>query len=182
VVASIPNIAHGSVRLALLQGRFRYRDLGLLDDTHLRFFTRESVQRMFDDAGFVIAELERTMRGLFDTEVEVDQNAVTEEVMRLVRQDPEALTYQFVLLARRAGEEDATAESVRLLSEQLAKRDREIYALNRKLRNHEELRRMLEARTDELAEREREVMALAEEAAERADRMARLVQFGSDEA
>ena len=39
VIASIPNIAHGSVRLALLAGEFRYRELGLLDNTHLRFFT-----------------------------------------------------------------------------------------------------------------------------------------------
>ena len=41
VVASIPNVAHGSVRLALLKGKFQYQSLGLLDDTHLRFFTRE---------------------------------------------------------------------------------------------------------------------------------------------
>src|SRR6185437_5577505 len=33
VVVSIPNVAHGSVRLALLSGEFRYRNLGLLDDT-----------------------------------------------------------------------------------------------------------------------------------------------------
>src|SRR5215212_7244393 len=33
VVASIPNIAHGSVRLALMQGKFQYRSLGLLDST-----------------------------------------------------------------------------------------------------------------------------------------------------
>ena len=48
VIASIPNIAHGSVRLALLAGEFRYRDLGLLDDTHLRFFTREGVRDLFE--------------------------------------------------------------------------------------------------------------------------------------
>src|SRR5437867_6053879 len=38
VVASMPNVAHGSVRLALLGGEFRYRQAGLLDRTHLRFF------------------------------------------------------------------------------------------------------------------------------------------------
>src|SRR4051794_9876571 len=42
-VISVPNVAHGSVRLALLEGRFDYRDIGLLDATHLRFFTRESL-------------------------------------------------------------------------------------------------------------------------------------------
>src|SRR5207302_3348121 len=36
VVASIPNVAHASVRLALLGGSFRYREQGLLDESHLR--------------------------------------------------------------------------------------------------------------------------------------------------
>ena len=47
VVASIPNIAHGAIRLALLEGRFDYTSLGILDDTHLRFFTRESIFELF---------------------------------------------------------------------------------------------------------------------------------------
>src|SRR3990172_7821963 len=37
VVASVPNVAHGSVRLALLDGAFPYTERGLLDYTHLRF-------------------------------------------------------------------------------------------------------------------------------------------------
>src|SRR5215217_8074158 len=73
VVASIPNVAHGSVRLALMQGKFQYSPLGLLDDTHLRFFTRESVEQLFEDAGFLITELKRTLVGIFDTEIEIDR-------------------------------------------------------------------------------------------------------------
>ncbi len=38
VVASIPNIAHGAIRLSLLQGKFEYKELGILDNTQLRFF------------------------------------------------------------------------------------------------------------------------------------------------
>ena len=87
VVASIPNIAHGSVRLALMQGKFEYRPLGLLDDTHLKFFTRESVERLFEAAGLVITDLGRTRLGVFDTEVEVDRDLVPEETLRLIRED-----------------------------------------------------------------------------------------------
>ena len=87
VVASIPNVAHGSVRLSLMQGRFQYRSLGLLDDTHLRFFTRESVEQLFKDAGFLITELRRTTRGIFDTEIEIDRELVPDEVRRLVEED-----------------------------------------------------------------------------------------------
>src|SRR5690348_5788497 len=46
VVISVPNVAHGPVRLALLKGRWEYRSLGLLDDTHLRFFTRASLKQI----------------------------------------------------------------------------------------------------------------------------------------
>jgi SAM-dependent methyltransferase len=59
VVLSVPNIAHGSVRLALLEGRFEYRELGLLDRTHVTFFTRQSLERMLDEAELGIAALHR---------------------------------------------------------------------------------------------------------------------------
>ena len=182
VVTSIPNVAHGSVRLALMQGRFRYRSLGLLDATHLRFFTRESVEQLFKDAGFLITELRRTTRGIFDTEIEVDIELVPDEVRRLVEGDPEASTYQFVLTAHRFGEAGMRAQDILLLSEQLAKRDRIIYELNRKLRSFEDLQRLLDDRIEQLAEKEREVAELSQEVAERNDRLGKLVQFGREDA
>ncbi|MBX7138318.1 MAG: class I SAM-dependent methyltransferase [Oligoflexia bacterium] len=42
---SVPNIAHWSVRLGLLFGRFHYTDRGILDRTHLHFFTRRSFEQ-----------------------------------------------------------------------------------------------------------------------------------------
>ena len=71
VIASIPNIAHGSVRLALLAGEFRYRELGLLDSTHLRFFTREGIHDLFEGAGFVITNWLFTRNDIDGTEVRV---------------------------------------------------------------------------------------------------------------
>lgn len=183
VVASIPNVAHGSVRLALLlRGEFRYRRLGLMDDTHLRFFTRESVERLLEDTGFLIISLMRTVRGIFDTEVGVDREEVSEEILRAVQRDPEALTYQFVVRARRTDEGGLLEKRAALLSEQLAERDREIYELNRKVRSFGDLRGMLQRRTEELAKREREVTVLVREVANVKDRLARLVQFGREEA
>ena len=57
VVLSIPNIAHADVRLSLLQGSFEYQQLGLLDETHLRFFTRASLEHFLDDNGLVGARM-----------------------------------------------------------------------------------------------------------------------------
>src|SRR5581483_7796174 len=51
VIVSLPNVGLWSVRLALLFGRFRYQDTGVLDRTHLRFFTRGSAVEMLREAG-----------------------------------------------------------------------------------------------------------------------------------
>ncbi|WP_313560620.1 methyltransferase domain-containing protein [Diaphorobacter nitroreducens] len=57
VVASIPNIAHFAIRAMLLEGRWDYSDLGILDRTHLRFFTRATIIELFSDAGYKISKL-----------------------------------------------------------------------------------------------------------------------------
>jgi SAM-dependent methyltransferase len=51
VIVSVPNFAHVWVRLNLLCGRFEYADRGILDRTHLRFFTLRSFQRFLQEAG-----------------------------------------------------------------------------------------------------------------------------------
>lgn len=51
---SVPNIANITVRLGLLFGIFEYRDRGILDFTHLRFFTMRTIKREIEKAGFRI--------------------------------------------------------------------------------------------------------------------------------
>lgn len=97
VIASIPNIAHGSVRLALLSGEFRYRDWGLLDDTHLRFFTRASIQDLFEETGYVVTHWVRQRLDVGETEIKVPQ--VPDAVREWLASDPETTTYQFLLRA-----------------------------------------------------------------------------------
>ncbi len=57
IIISIPNVAHLFVRLRLMLGHFEYQDRGILDRTHLRFFTLASMRRMIDDASCRILEL-----------------------------------------------------------------------------------------------------------------------------
>lgn len=97
VVISTPNVAHGDVRLALLSGRFDYNKLGILDETHTRFFTRDSLVTFLHDAGFVLAELQRTRAPLFGTEIGVVESDYDPELVDRLRHDDEATTYQFVL-------------------------------------------------------------------------------------
>jgi SAM-dependent methyltransferase len=98
VVASIPNVAHGSVRLALLAGSFRYREQGLLDGSHLRFFTREGVQDLFEGSGYLIVEWLRRRLEVEETEIPLPAS-LPEDARAWVTGDPEATTYQFVIRA-----------------------------------------------------------------------------------
>lgn len=54
VFASSPNIAQWKIVRGLLLGEFRYEDSGVMDRTHLRWFTPESYQAMFRDAGVAV--------------------------------------------------------------------------------------------------------------------------------
>lgn len=52
IIASIPNVLHISVIYSLLQGNFTYTDSGIQDRTHMRFFTRKEIIKLFEYAGF----------------------------------------------------------------------------------------------------------------------------------
>jgi O-antigen biosynthesis protein len=98
VVASIPNVAHAAVRLALLGGSFRYREQGLLDETHLRFFTREGIQDLLESSGYLITQWLRRRIDVDETEIPVPRS-VPEEARAWATGDHEATTYQFVVCA-----------------------------------------------------------------------------------
>ncbi len=66
VVASIPNAANLWLLDELAAGRFAYSSSGLLDKTHLRFFTRRSIAELFDGAGYEIVRWERVTDGRVD--------------------------------------------------------------------------------------------------------------------
>ena len=55
---SIPNIAFISIRLGLLFGMFNYTEYGLLDKTHLRFFTLKTAKKLIEESGYKIIYLE----------------------------------------------------------------------------------------------------------------------------
>lgn len=148
-VASIPNIAHGSVRLSLLSGQFPYSETGLLDRTHIRFFTLESMERLFEDAGFALGHLERQQMPIGESEVPFEPGVARPETLELLAHDPEALTYQFVVAAYPLTRSDLSA--IRQKTRELAKgkevAEREVTELKRAVGRQAEL----EIRIRELA-------------------------------
>jgi 2-polyprenyl-3-methyl-5-hydroxy-6-metoxy-1,4-benzoquinol methylase len=54
IIACIPNLQHWSIQAKICAGRFVYQDSGLLDRTHLRWFTRQTIIDLFLSTGFRI--------------------------------------------------------------------------------------------------------------------------------
>lgn len=52
IVCSVPNVQHHSILSSLLRGEFQYQTMGLLDATHIRFFTWAGFIKLMLDAGF----------------------------------------------------------------------------------------------------------------------------------
>lgn len=108
VVASIPNVAHGAIRLSLFAGAFNYQKIGILDDTHLRFFTVKTIEEMFVIAGFRLERVERTKLPVFepsDLLPRIDRGDFLDSVADEVLADPESDVLQFIVRAQPLAEE-----------------------------------------------------------------------------
>jgi len=103
VVISVPNIAHLWIRLLLLFGRFEYLDRGILDHSHLRFFTERSLRAMLANAGLSIVRFTATPAPLYQI-LPVSWHrrwvAATHAMNAVIaRKARRLLGYQFIVLA-----------------------------------------------------------------------------------
>ena len=103
LVISVPNVTHFDVGAKLLMGRWDVDDGGLLDDTHLRFFSEGELARLLREGGWAVDAALDTVAEVSDQCWPVDAPALRpgaplSELLRTVRADAAggALTYQFV--------------------------------------------------------------------------------------
>jgi predicted TPR repeat methyltransferase len=105
VILSVPNVAHWSVRWNLLWGRFDYEPVGIMDATHLRWFTESSLRALVESVGLEIVEMRQTAgsdappygRGLWGL---IDGRVRTPLVRALTRMLPRLFEVQHVVKAR----------------------------------------------------------------------------------
>jgi SAM-dependent methyltransferase len=99
VLLSVPNFGHWYPRARVALGLFGYDRRGILDDTHLRFFTRSTLRRLVRSCGFDI--LEQRSTGLPLGVVSEGEGALLRLLRkidsRLVRLRPTVFGYQFIL-------------------------------------------------------------------------------------
>lgn len=156
VVISVPNVSHASILYELLNGDFKYRELGLLDATHLRFFTKKTIVDLLEECGLTIDTILRTRITPSQTELETDLSSFPSEIQNFIAAQPESDTYQYVIRARKSSdgfvrepvEADTTyfslerevrdlQEEVTLLRGQIEKKDQTISWYESKLREEQ---------------------------------------------
>lgn len=98
LLLSVPNIGHAGVIAGLLSGQFHYRDEGLLDATHVRFFTRSSLCELLENHGFEILSINPLLKDIRETEFKDHfLDACAPALVRTLLAQPDALTYQFIV-------------------------------------------------------------------------------------
>lgn len=96
ILISVPNIAHNSVVINLMQNKFEYTELGILDDTHLHFFTNSSFKEMVKKVGFYITDNDAIQKLVGDTEIKNSYSEVPREVASYLRTREQADIYQIL--------------------------------------------------------------------------------------
>jgi 2-polyprenyl-3-methyl-5-hydroxy-6-metoxy-1,4-benzoquinol methylase len=109
VLFSIPNMAHMSVRLMVLGGKFAYGETGLLDKTHLHYYDQDEIHRIFAEAGYTMDKFDWVARDypkeLLTQELEKLGLKPTEKFLK-TRNENSAAAYQYVgvaMVAQKAG-------------------------------------------------------------------------------
>lgn len=108
IILSVPNVAHWTVRWNLLWGRFDYEPVGIMDATHLRWFTETSLRALLESVGLTVIEMRQTAgsdippygRGLWGR---IDGRIRVPAIRWLARRLPRLFGVQHVVVARTPG-------------------------------------------------------------------------------
>jgi len=98
VIISIPNVAFGGVRLALLNGSFDYVDSGLLESTHLRFFTLDSARRLFEHVNLHTKRICFLQRSFYRMEFARKLLKASPGTILKLANNPNARAYQYLFV------------------------------------------------------------------------------------
>lgn len=122
VIASVPNVAHICIRAMLLEGRWDYAELGIMDRTHLRFFTKKTLIDLFSNSAYKIVDINSIklsldeFEAMFDTGI--DRNIIS-HLQSFLKSDS-LLDFQYVCLVTPvATTAEAKANNDEIYSEQI---------------------------------------------------------------
>jgi 2-polyprenyl-3-methyl-5-hydroxy-6-metoxy-1,4-benzoquinol methylase len=115
IVLSVPHIGFNGVIASLYAGDFAYKDWGLLDKTHIKFFGIDNIQNLVDGAGLAITDVHFVVRLPERTEFSVVWSNLPEVMRSLLNKNTSGMVYQVVLKAKsRAGTNNNSDVGIRL--------------------------------------------------------------------
>lgn len=183
VVLSVPNIAHASIRLMLLRGEFNYEETGILDDTHLKYYTRESIGDLLESCGYMVDVMDWTDQRISEHELREQLDPLgLSNVPEVIEAFStwEAVAYQFVVKAFPASEE----EQVKRLSEEKVQAERRLRVLEKENAGYEKIAEELkrkEAYASELEERVISIESASKKEMEKIGEYSRMLERKIDE-
>ena len=92
LIISLPNVANWKMRINLLFGNFDYKDHGLLDEGHIRFFNVKNAKNLVEDAGYEIVNFDITVG---------DINHFAQFFYKIGKLCPNLLAFQFLVVAKK---------------------------------------------------------------------------------
>lgn len=113
LVISLPHVAHSVIHACLFDEDFEYGDVGLLDNTHIRFFGIKNIQKLFEDAGLKIIHAEFVVRNPEHTEFSKRWARTPKELRDVLASNPFGLVYQVIVKAVPA---DAEGTAITLMN------------------------------------------------------------------
>lgn len=96
LVVSLPNIAHGSIIIQMMANMFEYMDYGVLDRTHLRFYTYKSIAKMFAELGLAIGKSARVIWDLPGLHHFRPTDLVNADVLASIATNPHSYVLQYI--------------------------------------------------------------------------------------
>ncbi|MGB9980279.1 class I SAM-dependent methyltransferase [Methanobacterium sp.] len=94
IIITVPNVTYWEIRLSFLLGKFEYNDYGILDKTHIRFFTKSSALSLLKNAGFKLNLLDTTTKGFLKDDLGSKFEYSFTKIL------PGLFAYQFLLVGK----------------------------------------------------------------------------------
>lgn len=102
ILISIPNVTHNDIIMSMYDNRWRYSSVGLLDDTHIRFFGEEDLDLFMKRAGLDIILQDAVMCPTLTTEQKCYNQSLNSLFIDCLKQRPFGEVYQFILTAQKS--------------------------------------------------------------------------------
>lgn len=116
ILLSVPNIAHNAIIMELLNDQFTYRNIGLLDNTHIRFFTKNTLEKLIENANLKINFETGSYARPDLTEFNYNYDDFDEGIVNNLINRKFGEVYQFVIEAKK----DSTLKVVNFKNEEIA--------------------------------------------------------------